>query len=175
MDKKEFSVSLLIIGLTILFAAVSFALFLSRGKSKFFTAKKMKLGALILSLTMTAQSCDLFITCYDEAEPDNNLYLYLQDTVNLNDSTRFIKGEIYNRTSNSFSYKLSNRENESLSFTDNIRAEDGAYDEYNEEFTIELDTNLQLGDYLLQIYNSQTNNQVDDNLNRAFTFSLIRE
>jgi len=167
MDKKEFSVSLLVTGLTILFALAAIALFLSNGKSKFWTAKKIKFGAMILTLTVTTQSCGFFINCYAPEKPEmpeNNIeIILLSDTVNLNESTRFINGRIYNRISQEFSYRLQNDTVDTLIYSENIIADDGVFDDYTEEFTIELDTATEPGNYIFQLFdiNKEEQNNVE--------------
>jgi len=176
MDKKEFSASLLIIGLSVLFAIAATALFFSKGKSKFWTAKKMKLGAMILTLTVTTQSCSWFRTCYDPVDPENTMYLELNDTINLNDSTRILNGEIYNVTSKEFSYKLLNNTVDTLTYSENIIADDGVFDNYSEDFTIELTTTIEPGEYIFQLFDVGKEKQDNvQNINREYFVYIKKE
>ncbi len=151
MDKKDFSVSLLVAGLSVLFVLASFALFLSKGKSKFWTAKKMKLGAIILSFTAVASTQQACVSCYDPIPPE---FIYIEnwnDTLNLNDSS-ILYGTIESRYSSQYSFKLQNDTIDSLIQVNNIFPDDGVYDEDSEEFTIQIDTSLQTGTYRLEFF-----------------------
>ena len=56
MNKKEIVIPLMVIGLTLLFAGICVAVFLTNGKSKKWVARKMKIGGMLL--TLTAASCN---------------------------------------------------------------------------------------------------------------------
>lgn len=153
MNYRQIIVFIGIAFLTIAFSLVSLALYLSKGKSKYWTTKKMKFGAIILSLTaMTAtQSCNTFTTCY---ESDIQNYIYLKEnlkTLNLKTITK-LSGTINNRTGDTFSYKLQNEKIDSIFQIENIVADDGAFDEYDEDFTLNLNQNLVSGSYILKFY-----------------------
>ena len=152
MDKRELTIALTLAGLTGLFAIACAGMFLTRGKSKYWTAKKIKIGAAILTLSTVTTSCRPFVSCYDPAPPENEIYLHLEnDTVYLNDTT-VLNGFIENRVSNNFSFVLQNIDSVQISQSENITAKDGALDEYSEEFSITMDSTLISGDYSLKLF-----------------------
>ena len=175
MDKKEISISFLVSGLTILFLLASFALFLSKGRSEFWTAKKMKLGALILTLTVTTQSCNPFRTCYDPV-PANFIELETDsDTINLNDSSN-LSGVIHFRNSDKYSFKLQNDTAETVNQIEDIIPEDSVYDEETEVFTIQVDTSLKEGDYTLGFYDVKKEDQISSGyLINEYYFRILND
>ena len=107
--KKELYIPIIVIALTIVFAAVSLMVYLSNGKH-YWIKKKLKIGAILLGLTFYANSCDVppEVTCYDPAMPNN--YLMLDQygdtlTYSIADTMRI---EIANTTYPYFSYELLN-------------------------------------------------------------------
>jgi hypothetical protein len=71
------ALALVFVGLA--FAAVAFLVFVTRGKSEFWTDKKMLLGGVLLSLTSFLGSgcsgCGQ-VTCYAPANPDPEILCY---------------------------------------------------------------------------------------------------
>ncbi len=162
MDKKELTVTLTVIMLTAFFAVASAGLFLSKGKSKYWTAKKIKIGAALLTLTSVTQSCNPFRTCYDPV-PENYIYLQLNsDTINLN-TTNNITGIVENGVSGNYSFNLQNKDSVNMKQIENIAASDGTFDENSEEFTIHLDTNLITGNYSLKLFTVKKEDQNNSN------------
>jgi hypothetical protein len=159
MDKRDFTITITIIGLSVLFMLASSALFLFRGKSKFWTAKKIKFGAALLTLTSITSSCIPIRTCYEPTLPDNMMYISQSiDTINMNDSTK-IYGYVENRVSSYFSYQIQNKDSLEVYRVENIQAVDGTFDDYNEEFVIDLDSNLISGNYHLKLYSIKKEDQ----------------
>ncbi len=152
MDKRDLTIALTIAGLTGLFAIACAGMFITGGKSKYWTAKKIKIGAAILTLSTMTPSCRPFVSCYDPGPPENGIYLNLEsDTVHLNETT-VLNGFIENRVSNTFSYVLRNIDSVQINQTENITARDGAFDEYSEEFSIMIDSTLNSRDYSLKLF-----------------------
>lgn len=61
-------VPLVLLVLALAFVVISLAVYLSRGKNKYFLAKKLKLGAMIISLTAVTNGCRTpVVTCYKPA------------------------------------------------------------------------------------------------------------
>jgi hypothetical protein len=161
MDKKNITAVIMIIGLGALFTIACTGLFLTKGKSKFWTSKKMRIGAAILTLTAVAQSCEPIRTCYEPAQPENMMYLNPQpDTVDL-DNANELHGYIDNRISAGFSYKIQNSDVSQVYQTDDILSVDSALDEYSEEFVIQLDTALISGNYNLKLYAVKKEDQTE--------------
>jgi len=159
MDKKELSVTILVVGLTILFTTASLALFLSGGKSKFWTAKKMKFGAILLTLTAAASlsSCDGGdgeVMCYSTAQLENWVNIEnFSDTIDLNKVSE-LKGVIEYRMSDTYSFLLKNDNDSTIVRHELLSANDGAFNDSTELFTIKLDSSLTEGKYTLSIYDT---------------------
>ncbi len=153
MNKKEIITPILAIGLGLAFAIVSFAVFISKGKSKKWVARKMKIGGLLLTLTFTA--CDQLVrTCYDMPAPPNTITIYpnTQNGIELMlDTGNVITGIINEWQGENFSFNIENTNNQIVQ-SDLLIPIDGKFDNYTEEFKIEIDTNLITGTYLLKLY-----------------------
>lgn len=160
MNKNEILVSIAIAGLTVLFATVSIAVFLSKGKSKFWVAKKMKIGGILLTLS-AATACGGSgigggeVMCYDVPAP-NNMWLinldYTTNTLNINfDSAHVMRGNISMRNTDKFSYLIKDTNNNKLE-SKNLEALDGNFDTETEEFKITLDKKMKSGNYILELF-----------------------
>jgi len=162
MDKKELSVLIVFIGLTVLFSVAAAALYFTRGKSKFWTAKKMKLGALLLTITAatTVPSCNGgTTTCYDAAVLENEIRLDLSgNEVDLK-SAYEIRGKIEYRTSGTFSYLLENDSIKEIKIIGQLIPVDGTFNDSTEAFKIPLDKGLTVGNYTLSFYDTTVNEQ----------------
>ncbi|MDF1550453.1 MAG: hypothetical protein P1P88_21710 [Bacteroidales bacterium] len=154
MNKKEIVVPLLVIGLTILFAGICAAVFLSNGKSKKWISRKMKIGGLLL--TLTAASCNGGggeVMCY-ETVATNSIWIEGtgQNGIEIKlDTSNVLSGQISGLDGTDFSFKISDSENKPLQ-RGNLIPNDGKFDQFYEAFKIELDKNLQPGNYLLDIF-----------------------
>jgi hypothetical protein len=162
MDKKELSVLIAFIGLTVLFSVAAAALYLSKGNSKFWTAKKMKFGALLLTITAatTVPSCEgETTTCYETARMENEIRL--DQTGNEIDlkSANEIKGKIEYRTAGTYSYLLKNDSLSEIKFKGLLIPVDGTFNDSTEAFTIPVDTGLPDGNYTLSFYDTTVNEQ----------------
>jgi len=162
MDKKEFTVTILVIGLSILFTVVSLALFISRGKSKFWTAKKMKLGALLLTVSAltSMSSCkggdedNIRVSCYEMVERTNVVYIEnFHETVNLKE-TKVLNGIIEYRSSEIYSYSLKNDSDSTFLSRELLIPKDGSFDDTTEQFSIHLNNDLVPGSYTLSFYDT---------------------
>ncbi len=70
MTKKEIILPITVLGLTLLFACICVAVFLTNGKSAKWVSRKMKIGGLLLSLTAIVQTgCHRNTLCYKFADP----------------------------------------------------------------------------------------------------------
>ena len=164
MDKKEFAIFFTLIGISILFAIAGFALYLSKRKSKFWTAKKMKLGALLLTITAatTIHSCkdeEERTTCYERVQLMESITLHRdQPYIDLN-ATDTLSGTITYRTSKTYSFMLKNDSLQSITQKGILLPDDGAFNDSIEDFTIQLDKRLISGSYTLSIFNTGINEQ----------------
>lgn len=71
------SISLIIVSVAFVF--ISFLVVLTRGKNKYLISKKLRIGAIIISMTCLANGCKPFVTCY---EPAMDPVLNCTDSVN---------------------------------------------------------------------------------------------
>lgn len=153
MNKKEIITPILVIGLGLTFAIISFAVFLSKGKSKKWVSRKMKIGAMLLTLSSAACN-NLITTCYDMPAPPNtiNIYPNVENGIELMlDTGNVIQGIIYERQGENFSFTIENANNQMVQ-SDLLVPIDGVFDNYNEEFKIEVDTNIVTGTYALKLF-----------------------
>lgn len=155
MQDKENLTPIAIIILTCLFVIISAAVYLTKGKSKFWIAKKIKIGAMLLTVSSIVPSC----SCYDDSYEYPMIPSFSITTsdfndvpsVNLNvDNT--IKGTINDRTGTEFYFSLTD-----TLYTDTLQYEkilplDGAFDSDKENFMIEIDENTNSGLYSLNFY-----------------------
>jgi len=170
--KKEFYVPLIIISLSALFIVVSFMVFISNS-NQYWLKRKLKLGAIILSLSASISACQPFATCYDPAPAD---YMYLINTQNneiqLNISqTNEIKGIITPPLTKQYSFRITDSNYIEVQ-RDNIFADDGAFDEDSEEFTIKVDTSLNSGKYFLYLFTQKKEDQ-PDSVNAWYKYKLF--
>ena len=137
------------------FALVSLLVILTK-RHPFFVAKKLRLGALLISLSGAAAGCSTPTpTCYD---PVGYNYIEVDQintqnySISLNRSVSdTVTGKIYSRRGTMFSYAVCNSA-DSIVSKDNIPPFDGAFDENTEEFKIGLDRTIPAGDYDLRFY-----------------------
>lgn len=176
MNKRELILPILVIGLAILFATTCVAVVLSNGKSKKWLARKMKLGALLL--TLTAASCnggndDDMVTCYVEPMAnDFEIENVTNDTVNVKlYSKNVLEGTIYNIQGENFSYALFDSENKNAS-TGRIMISDGKIDKNRESFNLPLDKTLRPGYYTLKLYSSGIDGQDADYPQRTYVLDI---
>jgi len=162
MSIKNISTPLVIIGLSVAFAIVVVGVYMTRGKSKFWISKKMLLGSLLLSLTsIVNQSC--IVSCYDPASP-NQIELDNPDysstiVININENTK-LTGTIYDRKSKEFSFNITDLLNKDTLQVGNIVPSDGKFDESTEAIYIQLDKNLPVNEYLLNLYDTRQTEQL---------------
>jgi len=158
MNKNEFIVPIVVIFLSGVFALVSLMVFLSKGSSSFWISKKIKIGALLLTLTaVTQQSCETTTSsCYappaiineiEIAGTDNNNNL----KVNL-DIDNQLSCIIQGRESSYYSFNITNIDGSDTIQRSDINALDGSFDSYVEPFNIDIDTTIQNGNYNLNFY-----------------------
>ncbi len=167
MTKNEYLVPVIVIVLTVVFAFVSFAVFLSHGKSSFWLSKKMKIGALLISLTVITQQSCIVATCYDPVPPN-----YLEvDGINYNDTLNIdlqinnsIPGTIFlNEGGKDFSFNITDSTKTDTIQRGNILPLDGIFNSSNEDFEIKVDTNLQSGIYCLNLFTADVLEQNQSN------------
>jgi len=160
MEIKKITLPVVLAALSLVFIVTCVALYIHKGKSAKWVARKMKVGGIMLSLTAILSACDPTqvndepeITCYMVAAP--NLILVETDTTNTitldlpNKQT--IEGEILSRESNKFCFTVLDS-TERVVQKENISALDGSFDELQENFKIKINKELKPGNYGLWFY-----------------------
>ena len=163
MTKKELLTPILFAGIGLAFVFISLMVWFSNGKSAKWVARKMKVGALLLSLNATV-SCEQFVTtCYDMPAPPNTMQIIESDGYMIEiqpDTGNVLNGYIYQRVGTDFSFAVI-AENDVFAQKGTILAADGQFDYYQENFKIELDTSLIPGNFTLHLYDVKLQNQSD--------------
>lgn len=164
MNIKNLTTPILIIGLSIGFAIVGLGVYLTRGKSKFWISNKMLLGSLLISLiSVINQSCERFGTeCYDPAPPneiklDNYNYSGVID-INIASENK-ITGILYDRNGEDFSFNITDTLKTDTVQIGDIVPSDGKFDESTEDIYIEIDSNIPVSEYLLNLYTTKQSEQ----------------
>ncbi len=176
--KKEFSVLIAIGILSILFGVVTFLLFVTGGKNRFFLAKKLLIGGLLISMTAACKGGrPPFVTCYEpvayfptpqvrilddfQTDPLGSLTYF---KFSQGESIRCFAEEIYGLQGLSYVIKTIEGDNEGdLLFSGNILPPDKESFKVDQfEFVIPLNPELSKGRYLLKIYSvSSAGNNTD--------------
>lgn len=176
MQHKENLTPFAIIFLTCLFAIISVAVFLTKGKSKFWISQKIRIGAMLLTISsVVPSSC-----CYDDGSEYPIIPNFSIETSCINDVPCFnlttdnrIKGTIHDRTGTEFYYSLTDTlHTDTLQF-EKILPLDGTFDSLEEDFIIEIDGNTSAGLYSLSFYTKLENEQIDHLCNR-FRIRIIK-
>ncbi|MBQ3655879.1 MAG: hypothetical protein II956_03400 [Bacteroidales bacterium] len=151
-------VAIVFVGLA--FAAVAFAVFVTRGKSKFWIDKKMRTGGVLLTLSAMISSgagCGLCQpTCYEPAEPTCydvvavNQVRIEQDSVSLKDGN--LSGEMYDSTSDEYAFMV--LKDKDTVQKGNFKLQPLDTSSYSRKFTIEFDKKLSPDLYRLIISNT---------------------
>lgn len=174
MNKKEALIPISFILLSSLFIFISVMVFLTKGKSSKWIARKMKIGGILL--TITAASCNggnEEPTCYVQVAPNSiNLDIYAGDTIAIDlDTNNILKGTIYEVNIEEFSFALINQNQEKVQ-TGMLNAEDGQFNSGNEDFSIELDKELAKDDYDLQFFETNIENQKDNTFQNSYKIQI---
>jgi len=160
MEIKKITLPIALAALSLVFIVTCVAVYLHKGESAKWVARKMKVGGIMLSLTAILSACDPTqitdepeITCYMVAA--YNLIVVETDstntiTLNLPDK-QTIDGEIMSRESNKFCFTVLDS-TEKVVQKENISALDGKFDESQESFRIKIDKELAPGNYGLWFY-----------------------
>lgn len=154
--KRELYLPLVLIGLSAAFIVVSFLLWLSRGNDSLLK-KKLRIGALIISLSGIALGCwserDCS-TCYLVAQ-ENRFVVedqHMGGRIVMDMSvTNKLTGLVDNYTSEDFWYLIEDYYDNEIQ-RGAVEPLDGAYDEWGEEFEILVRIDLATGEYKLEFY-----------------------
>lgn len=135
------------------FGLISFLVVLTK-RHPYFVKKKLRLGALILSISGATVGC-FASTCYVPVPP--NMFkvdqaISLNDTIVISKAiSNSITGKISERSGNTFSYVIFDS-SANIVLKDNIQPIDGSFDEDIEEFKIDFGPTILPGRYDLKFY-----------------------
>lgn len=172
MNKKEAIIPISFLLLSVLFAFICTMVFLTKGKSAKWLARKMKIGGLLL--TLTAASCNggnEEPNCYVQVAPNSiNLNAYAGDTIALDlDTNNILYGTIYEVTRKEFSFAIIDRTHKKIQ-KGNLIPQDGKFNSGNEDFSIEIDKDLAKDKYELRFYES--NIETQDNAPYQYNYNI---
>jgi len=159
MNKKEIITPFLIAALSVLFATICFMLFLSGGNSKRWIGHKIKIGAILLSLSAIS-SCRGFVSCYEPVEP-KLININGSDGYSIDldlDSDSILKGNLYLPEITAFSFAISDLE-EQKKQADLLIPDDGNFRGPDESFSFKIDKTLENGRYIWNIFECDVNAQ----------------
>jgi hypothetical protein len=160
MEREDFYIPLFVILLSLLFAGISFAVYLTNGKSKKWVALKMKIGGLLLTLSAVSCNGGGEVSCYDTVAT-NSMWFDAQGEkgIKLNlDSNNLIFGRISAAQGSNFSFSLSDDQGKKVQ-SGLLLPVDGKFDAFDEAFKIEMDKNTTPGTYQLKLYAAAINSQ----------------
>jgi hypothetical protein len=158
------------------FGVISFLVILT-GRHPYFIGKKLRLGAVLLSLTGSSVGCIMPVTCYVPA-PRNIIHIdQANDKTNeivLDRATSdTLTGSIRDRLGSAFSYAILDSL-DALIKKDDIQALDGAFDADSEAFKIGLGHSVSAGMYTLHFYSvSKDSIQNYDWENRSYSLKIV--
>lgn len=159
--QKEIYIPVYLLFLSIVFITVSFLLYLTGGKNSKLLAKKLKFGALIISLTTVINCSHIQVdherkpTCY--MPPLTNYinisaeHSYKGDVIVEIDKDNVVECSVRNPGSEKFSFRIFDKNNNLVQKGD-IKADDGKFDETKEDFKIEVKKDLPKGFYKIYFY-----------------------
>lgn len=175
MKKTELFIPIILVFLGIAFVAVSLAVYLSDGKSAFWVSRKMRLGALIITLSSLG-ACDGCInppnTCYEQVATDRFVIeSAVNDTVKtkISDSLSF-NARVSFPQSQEYSFSVVNSAGV-IVLREDLFSLDSTIDSTSENFRIKINKKLNKGAYKIQIYPVSQNNQ--DSVLSISNYNLI--
>jgi hypothetical protein len=176
MNKKEIIIPMAFIALSLLFIAVLVLVYFSNGKSKKLIGYKIKVGALLLSLSVAScNSGSRQVTCYSEPA-GNAMRLFNTGSGKLEINIKnenIISGAVYYIAGKDFSYSLSDSTGktlikENLSFKNDLKTAD-------DTFHIKIDKNLKHGSYKIKLFDLKAENQDSTKFNAEYNILITNE
>ena len=165
MLKKEILIPCYIIVLSIVFVIISALVIITKGRTSLLK-KKLKIGAMIISLTAMVSGCgpgpQPMVLCYEMVLPDcfeisESKYVndedYVGEEISVDLSLNAIlKGTIIYREAKEFSFIIADTKN-TIKQRGEISPYDGEFDSETEKFEIAVDPEIPSGIYYLHLYN----------------------
>ncbi|MFH2096033.1 MAG: hypothetical protein ABIJ16_10040 [Bacteroidota bacterium] len=166
MDNNRTLSFVIIALLFVLFGAISLLL-VFRSESRWLTAKKFRIGALILSFTAIISTQSAAQRCYVPVKnPGNNFSFekkFEKTTGQLVIDMKYdthLKGKITERTDTSYSFTIRDM-SDSLIMEGTVLPDDGEFNSSEEEFYINV-FNVFQGKYRLQLYSGSVNKKEEN-------------
>lgn len=152
MDKNKSVLPLITIGVSVLFAFACLMVWLSRGKSEMWIARKLKLGGLALTFTATMAGCSS-VTCYDPAP--NNVFMFNnaiggQGVVIKIAEDSVLTGTANSLTFNDFDFVIRQVDGEQID-SGIIQPVDGSFNSSNEDFKMTISKAIPKGKYVIDV------------------------
>ncbi len=179
--KKYIIIPIVLFFLSIIFFVISFLVWLTKGKNSKLIEKKLKIGAIILTLTATISSISIScipqtITCYvDTGSPPPTLIVFddlssdgIQDRKIYMDLTtdNILEGKINYAGTYDYSYRFEDKNKKVLQF-DDLSLDD------NKKFSITIQQDLTPDSYNLFFYKVKKENQLEDNYFKKYEIIVI--
>ena len=181
--KKEILISVYVGILSGLFLLVSLLLYLTGGKNQFLLGRKLKIGAVIITLTALVGCSGVsepVRTCYKVVAQDHVTVSFTyndQDLIELKKGTTdiILNGQIMRRTLKTFSFMVFDHDDKEI-LKGEIKPSDGQFDEETEDFIIKLPEDLKVGRYTLKLFRVSLKdldkNQIDNPCNQMEFFII---
>lgn len=176
MNKKEFIAPILVIGLSIAFAVICLFVYLSKGKSEKWLARKMRIGGLILTLSIASCNGNVEHTCYETVAVNHIWFNNIgADGMEIKlDSSNILAGEISGVQDSIYSFQIIDSKDKIVQ-QELLKADSGTFDMFNETFKIHLNKQLTVGDYTINFFNNSVEEQDSAQLIRQLTFKIKDE
>lgn len=163
MEFKRIISPIVLIGLFAAFGFICLMVTVTKSKNARWIARKMKIGAAIITLTGITTGCPpSIITCYVMPAPNqfefDNMDQQTGDITAEFPNDTILSGTVYECNIQHFNFEIRNNDS-TIVQQGEIVATDGAFDSTTEQFKLHLDSKLDTGMYLLNI-----NEAADDSL-----------
>lgn len=170
MNKKELITPFLLIGLGLVFAFISFAVFLSNGKSKRWVARKMKIGAILISLSaITSTSCNTTSCYFYNPKLAKKWETKIKiDKINNN----YVKGRIEKSHYDNYYFELMTLNEDTVLFSGFLKPEDGEFNEDKENFEIVFNDELKKGNYRLNLFDRKSDSTLNNRILESIDFKI---
>jgi hypothetical protein len=175
MNKKEFFIPFIFIGLAAAFLFISAMVYFSNGKKKW-VGRKMKIGSLLLTLSLFSCGNDNYrekpySTCYIVAI---TVPFYSNNIETEIDTNNIIYGSLNGRQNEDFSYTIVDTKG-IVKQKNDIFTETYMSDPYSQEFMVEVNKNLNTGNYQFNLYNCKLKEQDPKFLIHKYQFIIKQE
>lgn len=156
MDKKTLFSPIIFLFAGIAFGVFSLLVFLTNGKNATLVRGKLRLGAIIVTLTgaLFVTNCKPQVLCYSVPYTRDNMFVFAsntESTIHIPEGTRTLDGRVTYRSADAFSYRFT-KTDRTLVARGPIEADVPPWDETNEAFTLPLPDPMPAGKYLLYLY-----------------------